>query len=121
MFVCVKIWIYIYKRTQGVVDAGPGMGMVGCGMWVGLGWIMACTHITSHARPPSTKNKNKTTVPTHHHLSLPSPPQKQQQVVYAAGEALGVPVDWLRRAHVLRLLAGGDDVLAEDLMVQVCL
>jgi hypothetical protein len=40
-------------------------------------------------------------------------------VVYAAGDALGVPVDWIRRAHVLRLLKAGDDVLAEDLMVQV--
>ena len=40
-------------------------------------------------------------------------------MVYAAGEALGVAVDWVRRVHVLRLLGGGDDVLAEDLLVQV--
>lgn len=41
------------------------------------------------------------------------------QVVYAGAEALGVPQDWVRRAHVLKLLRAGEDVLAEDLLVQV--
>lgn len=41
------------------------------------------------------------------------------QVVYQAGEGLGVPLDWVRREHVMILLRSNQDELAEELMGQV--
>lgn len=45
--------------------------------------------------------------------------REASQAIYAAGQALDVPSDWTRTEHVLHLLRQGDDVLAEDMMVQV--
>jgi hypothetical protein len=35
-------------------------------------------------------------------------------VVYQGAEALGVSADWVRREHILALLAQEEDILAED-------